>query len=189
MHRFAQKTAIVTGGASGIGLEIEEQLAREGASVAIADVNPRLEAAVNRLTSTGADAIGVTGDIADEQQVQNLIDTGARREPDRRAPVGKAAARVMLGLGTNGAIVNIGSVDAHAAERNDVAYNVSKAGLLALTRTFAVELGSVGIRANSVSPGYVLTPTTLAGAANDPAVEALPLSETFDRVPCAERYE
>lgn len=217
MSRFQRKVAIVTGGASGIGLEIARQLAEEGASVALADVNAGLGDAVAELAAaTGADVIGESCDVSSEDDVQQLIEAvdarwhkvdvvinnagiaskGLVHQLDLATwdrvlavnltgafLVSRAAVRMMIAHGTAGSIVNIASVDAHAAERNELAYNVSKAGLLALTRTFAIELGPVGIRANSVSPGYVLTPMTLAGAAKDPDVEALLRSEHFERVP------
>ena len=59
MDRFEGKTAIITGGASGIGLEIAAQLAREGASVALADVNADLDVATSELRAAGYDALGV----------------------------------------------------------------------------------------------------------------------------------
>lgn len=56
----------------------------------------------------------------------------------------------------SGAIVNITSVGAHSPNTSP-AYGVSKAGLVALTRHTAVEWGPLGIRANAVSPGFVMT--------------------------------
>ena len=69
------------------------------------------------------------------------------------------AARVMRDAG-RGAIVHISSIDAYGADGMQVAYNCSKAGLLGLNRTAAVELAPFGIRSNVVSPGYVATPLT-----------------------------
>ena len=57
-----------------------------------------------------------------------------------------------------GSIVNISSVHGRAAFGNAAAYDVSKAGVDALTRYVAVEYGPLGIRANAVAPGGVLTP-------------------------------
>ncbi|MYU22602.1 SDR family oxidoreductase [Streptomyces sp. SID8352] len=65
--------------------------------------------------------------------------------------------KVMAGQG-HGAIVNLASVDGHGVDGSYVAYNVSKAGVLHLTRQTAVELGPLGIRCNSVSPGWTRTP-------------------------------
>jgi NAD(P)-dependent dehydrogenase (short-subunit alcohol dehydrogenase family) len=59
-----------------------------------------------------------------------------------------------------GALVHISSIDSHGADGTQVAYNASKAGLLGLNRTLAVELGPLGIRSTIVNPGYVATPLT-----------------------------
>jgi NAD(P)-dependent dehydrogenase (short-subunit alcohol dehydrogenase family) len=68
-------------------------------------------------------------------------------------------ARVMAETG-GGAIVHVSSIDAHGADGNQVAYNASKAGMLGLNRTMALELARHGIRSNTVSPGYTATPLT-----------------------------
>jgi NAD(P)-dependent dehydrogenase (short-subunit alcohol dehydrogenase family) len=57
-----------------------------------------------------------------------------------------------------GVIINIGSVHAHASVEGFTSYAASKAGLLALTRSMAVECALRGIRVNAVSPGTVDTP-------------------------------
>jgi 3-oxoacyl-[acyl-carrier protein] reductase len=64
----------------------------------------------------------------------------------------RAAARSMLGRG-KGSIVNVASVAALRATPGQAAYAASKAGVLALTRTLAVELGPRGVRVNAVVPG------------------------------------
>jgi NAD(P)-dependent dehydrogenase (short-subunit alcohol dehydrogenase family) len=68
-------------------------------------------------------------------------------------------ARVMA-ANSGGSIVHISSIDAHGADGNQVAYNASKAGMLGLSRTMAMELARHGIRSNVVSPGYTATPLT-----------------------------
>jgi NAD(P)-dependent dehydrogenase (short-subunit alcohol dehydrogenase family) len=68
-------------------------------------------------------------------------------------------ARTMAARGA-GAIVHVASIDALGADGAQVAYNASKAGLLGLNRTLAVELGPLGIRSTVVNPGYVATPLT-----------------------------
>jgi NAD(P)-dependent dehydrogenase (short-subunit alcohol dehydrogenase family) len=68
-------------------------------------------------------------------------------------------ARAMARRGS-GAIVHISSIDSLGADGTQVAYNASKAGLLGLSRTLAVELGPLGIRSTVVNPGYVATPLT-----------------------------
>jgi NAD(P)-dependent dehydrogenase (short-subunit alcohol dehydrogenase family) len=69
-----------------------------------------------------------------------------------------AAARAMRGRG--GAIVNTLSTASFMGEEYQVTYNVSKGGLMALTRSLAVDLAPMGIRVNGVAPGWVATRTT-----------------------------
>ncbi len=59
-----------------------------------------------------------------------------------------------------GVILHNASIDAYGADGPYVAYNASKAGLLGLNRTMAVELAPYGIRVNAVSPGFTYTPLT-----------------------------
>jgi NAD(P)-dependent dehydrogenase (short-subunit alcohol dehydrogenase family) len=68
-------------------------------------------------------------------------------------------ARTMARNGS-GAIIHVSSIDALGADGTQVAYNASKAGLLGLSRTLAMELGPLGIRSTVVNPGYVATPLT-----------------------------
>jgi 3-oxoacyl-[acyl-carrier protein] reductase len=68
----------------------------------------------------------------------------------------QVAARHMVGNG-GGAIVNIASTDSFAAEAPQADYNTSKAGLVMLTKSFALELGHLGVRVNAVAPGETLT--------------------------------
>ena len=74
--------------------------------------------------------------------------------------VAQAVARRMAPA-REGAIVHVSSIDSLGADGTQVAYNASKAGLLGLSRTMAVELGPLGIRSTVVNPGYVATPLTL----------------------------
>src|SRR5262245_6656705 len=68
--RLKDKVAIVTGAASGIGKEIAMVYAREGAKIAIADINQQAaDATARELDSSGKRAIGVAMDVTDEKQV------------------------------------------------------------------------------------------------------------------------
>ena len=77
--------------------------------------------------------------------------------------VSREAARVMIESKTKGSIVNIASMSAYIANvpQRQVAYNASKAGVIHMTKSLAVELVEYGIRVNSVSPGYVATPMSI----------------------------
>jgi NAD(P)-dependent dehydrogenase (short-subunit alcohol dehydrogenase family) len=71
-------------------------------------------------------------------------------------------SRLLL-QGTGGSIVNIASVAGLSAMPFGVSYAAAKAGVLALTRTAALEWGGAGIRVNAVAPGIVRTPKTMGG--------------------------
>jgi len=80
MTAFADRVAVVTGGASGIGRGIAVELARRGASIAIADINvTRLDATVAELLSVGVDALGVRCDVTSDEDVDRLKDETIRR--------------------------------------------------------------------------------------------------------------
>jgi NAD(P)-dependent dehydrogenase (short-subunit alcohol dehydrogenase family) len=69
----------------------------------------------------------------------------------------QAAARHMVRQ-SKGSIVNVSSIDAFVAESPQAHYNASKAALCQLTRSFAFELGHLGVRCNAVCPGHTRTP-------------------------------
>jgi 3-oxoacyl-[acyl-carrier protein] reductase len=71
--------------------------------------------------------------------------------------LGQAAARLMVMQNKGGAIVNLASSNGHVGERGLAAYNASKAGVILLTKTMAIELAQYNIRVNAVSPGFIMT--------------------------------
>ncbi|MEU6643575.1 SDR family oxidoreductase [Saccharomonospora sp. NPDC046836] len=73
----------------------------------------------------------------------------------------KHAIPLMISSG-GGSIVNMGSVSGVAGEANMLAYGMSKAAIMHLTRAVAAQWGKSGIRCNAVAPGLVLTPNTAA---------------------------
>ena len=75
MENLRGRVAVITGGASGIGFATAEALAREGAKLALADVEAKaLDAAVAKLRGAGAEAIGVVTDVTDRKAVEALAD-------------------------------------------------------------------------------------------------------------------
>jgi NAD(P)-dependent dehydrogenase (short-subunit alcohol dehydrogenase family) len=91
----------------------------------------------------------------------------------------QAVARVMRDTG-GGSIIHNASIDASGGDGPFVAYNASKAGLLGLNRTMALELGRYAIRSNCVSPGF--THTDMTEQAVGPDVMQY-LNGSFARVP------
>src|SRR5579859_7636142 len=87
------------------------------------------------------------------------------------------AANIMVDHGTHGSIVNISSFAAARAHRNMAAYDASKGGMEAMTRSMAIDLGPFGIRINVVGPGAIHTPEFEAQGpeAKRPRAETVPL--------------
>ncbi|HWB98511.1 MAG TPA: SDR family oxidoreductase [Bryobacteraceae bacterium] len=193
------KIAIVTGGASGIGKGIVELFAESGASVAIFDIHGAEARRVAASLSDRHRVMAMEGDVSNEQQVQAAVEqtvtqwggldilvnnagievTGTVTELtaeqwDRQLSVNLKSAflfsrHAIPRMRRGGAIVNISSVHAFVSYAGCAAYDASKAGLIGLTRTMALDHGRDGIRVNAICPGYIQTPLMdhwLAGLEN-----------------------
>lgn len=200
MHRFHGATAVVTGGASGIGAAVVQRLAEEGAAVVAVDRDEARGAALARsLTGRGRRVDFRLADVADEASVarlaRGLADAGpaidvivnnagiVRRSSiddlteqdwslqlavNLKAPL--LVTRALSGMlrVRGGAVVNVSSEGAFRPRPLHAAYDVSKAGVGALTRAMAAEYAEFGIRVNAVAPGWIVTEMHFA-AAEDPA--------------------
>ena len=80
--------------------------------------------------------------------------------------VAQSVSRHMVERGGGGVIINMSSTNGLAGEQDYAHYNASKGGVLLLTKTMAVELGSHGIRVNALCPGYIRTPLNEAISAS-----------------------
>jgi NAD(P)-dependent dehydrogenase (short-subunit alcohol dehydrogenase family) len=184
------RSALVTGGGSGIGRAIADTLAREGYRVAVAG---RRRAPLEETVSSIGGGIAIDGDHAVEADAERMVadtidafgrldvlvnNAGAIRRNvnvheldaahwddqvrlNLRGPflVARAALRAMLAADADadGAIVNVSSTLAHTAAPGVAPYSAAKAGVIALTRSIAVEYGPHGIRCNCVCPHIVET--------------------------------
>lgn len=189
MGELDGQVAIVTGGGSGIGHAAAIRFAAEGASVAVldrdADSAQRVAREVNGIAHildvrdgdafaavahAIADAYGRvdvlfnnagSGDLrpmhtVDDKLWHRLIDVNLTGTFNGI----RAVVPFMLEAG-GGAIVNNASVSGMAPTRNEAAYSAAKAGVIALTKSGALEYGP-SVRVNCVAPGHVRTPLTAA---------------------------
>ncbi len=177
-------TAVVIGGASGIGWATAQTLAADGYTVTIADRNG--DGARDRAAELGAPHAAATVDVTDEDSVRALFEglehvnvvvncagySGFGLIADLPAEQFREVLDVCLSggflvikhaaphMGSGGAIVSLTSLNARQPAIGMSAYCAAKAGLAMLTQVAALELGPRGIRVNAVSPGFVQTPLT-----------------------------
>jgi NAD(P)-dependent dehydrogenase (short-subunit alcohol dehydrogenase family) len=172
--------AIITGGASGIGAATVAQLQAAGARVAVLDVHDAPDADISLRVDVGEEdqVVAAVREAAERLGALDIAVVNAgiggmgaildlsTREWDRVMRVNlrggfvtlRECARAMVASERPGAIVAITSVSGFLTDRSMVHYSVSKAGLAALVRVAARELGPHGIRVNGVAPGTTDTP-------------------------------
>ena len=188
-----RRVALVTGGAGGIGAAVVAALEAEGTRVAVLD---RTETSLGEL-QVGADT---TDPVQVRAAVEEVVARAGRLDVlvncagvatiapaleidltgwERTVAVNLTGAFVVaqtvarhLAAHGGGRIVTIASQAATVGLAGHVAYAASKAGLLGITRTLALEWGPLGITVNTVSPTVVLTPLARPNWEN-PAGEAL----------------
>ena len=181
------KSVLVTGGASGIGLGIVRRFLREGARVAILD----LQAPIEALEADTDSLLVLNGDAAEEAVVDSAVQAvvarfGALDVMVNNAGVigigpvaamdfaswrrvmdinvnsvflgARAAARQMIGQGKGGSIINASSGAGRRGVANLAPYCASKAAIIMLTQSLAVELAAQKIRVNAYAPGHIETP-------------------------------
>ena len=187
MSRFEGRTAVVTGGAKGIGAATAERLASEGAHVVVADFDEAAAAetaeriggrAIRCDVTSRADVEAAVALAADSGRLDVLVTSAGiirdnlvhkMTDDDWEAVMAthlrgsflaaQAAQTVMTKQEDGGAMVLISSTSA-LGNRGQANYSAAKAGIQGLTKTLAIELGRFGIRANCVAPGFIATAMT-----------------------------
>jgi NAD(P)-dependent dehydrogenase (short-subunit alcohol dehydrogenase family) len=181
------KTAIITGGAAGIGNATANFFAQKGVNLVLADMNPDVETIARKL---GPGHIGVSGNVSDAAYRQSVVDSAIKNfgKADilvnsagivalEKAEViseefwnrtininltasfmmAQAFGSYLIKNNLPGSIVNLASQAGTIALDKHVAYCASKGGIIAMTKVLALEWGKYGIRVNCVSPTVVLT--------------------------------
>lgn len=203
---MADKIALVTGGAQGIGLACAEALAEDGFQIILADINAdKVREAAKTLKASA-----ITCDMGDASAVGSMFDEIAASHGPISALVNNAgiaapgdflsyslddfervininlrgvflatqrAAKTMVDHKIEGAIVNMSSVNAQVAIPAIPAYCASKGGVMQLTKVAALALAPHNIRVNAVGPGSIDT-DMLAGVNANPDAMKMVMSRT-----------
>jgi len=189
-QRFAGRTVIVTGAASGIGRGVAQRFAWEGANVVMCDVEgDKVRQAAAELPAERT--LALECDVSEAREVDKLVAAAVERFGALHVMVNNAGiapegsvteltlhewedtlatdlSGVFHGcrsalpelLKTGGCIVNTASVSGLGADWRLAAYNAAKGGVVNLTRSIALDYGPKGVRANAVCPSLTRTGMT-----------------------------
>ncbi len=187
-QRLQGKVALITGGASGIGLACAKRFAREGAAVIgfdlqsaehwqaaeeitehqlfingdVMDLEAQEAAVAQAVDRFGQlDIIVTAAGIGDAGPVHMLDQTAWQRVIDINLTgtfLSIKAALKPMMEQRSGSIITIASIEGQLASEGGSSYNASKAAVVNLTRNVAMDYAQLGIRANAICPGFIETP-------------------------------
>lgn len=191
MDKFLGKVAVVTGGASGIGLALARTFAKEGMKIVLSDLDAKaLKKQVNNFKSSGVDIIGIPTDVADRDSVFALADAAYKHFGNTHILCNNAGVSVfgsietlthvdwewslsvnlrgaiygieaflprMLALDEPAHIVNTSSFAGIVPSIHLAAYNVAKAGTVALTESLYKDLRGKNVGTSVLCPMRVAT--------------------------------
>ena len=207
--QISGKTALVTGGGSGLGAATARRLAAEGALVIVVDRDADAATAVAQEVG----GIAATADVTDETAIANALNAAsatpqiivncagigtAARVVGREGPMSLDAFRTVINVnlvgtfnvcrlaaarmaeaGLAGTIVNTASVAAMDGQVGQCAYSASKAGVVGMSLPAARELSRHGVRVMAIAPGVFETP--MMSEIPDEAAQALAASVPFPK--------
>jgi 3-oxoacyl-[acyl-carrier protein] reductase len=186
MLGLANKRVFITGAASGIGRATAERFYAEGSELVLIDI-PSLEQAeltnlfptrmtyiqgditkaetllaIQNEVNKGIDVIvnnaGITRDATLLKMTDDQWDSVISVNLTSVFKLSRMAAEKMKAAGNGGVILNAASIVAHYGNFGQANYTATKAGVIALTKTLAKELGKDQIRVNAIAPGFISTP-------------------------------
>jgi len=194
MNRYEGRVVIVTGAARGIGAGTAKRFAKEGASVAVLDLDEG--AATDTAAGLGAErALGLACDVADAGAVESavtrvvdelgkvdvLVNNAGITRDNLLFKMTEDDWDLVLGVHLKGAFLMSREVQKHMVpakygkilnlssvsalgNRGQANYSAAKMGVQGLTRTLAIELGPYGVNVNAIAPGFIVTEMTDATA-------------------------